>query len=74
MKKVFVEHPLALPGSAKNKYIYIYIYKLEDMACYAHILLAPVEGFGLWPRLFFPFGQKKSLFSCFGPFLVASSK
>ena len=25
---------------------------------------------GLWTRLFMPFGQKKSLLCCFGPFLA----
>ena len=28
---------------------------------YAYIILAPAESFGLWPRLFVPFGQKKGL-------------
>ena len=32
--------------------------KLEDMACYAGLLLDPAEDFGLWPRLCLPFGQK----------------
>ena len=43
---------------------------LEDTARYAGLLLAPAEGFGLRPRLFLPFGQKKSLLCCFGPFLA----
>ena len=34
---------------------------LEDTARYAGLLLAPVEGFGLRPRLFLPFRQKKKL-------------
>ena len=45
-------------------------YKLEDMARYAGLLLAPAEGFGLRPRLFLPFGQKKSFLCCFVPFLA----
>ena len=32
---------------------------LEDTARYAGLLLAPAKGFGLWPRLFLTFGQKK---------------
>ena len=43
---------------------------LEDTARYAGLLLAPAEGFGLWPTLFLPFGQKKSFLCCFGPFLA----
>ena len=43
---------------------------LEGTARYAGLLLAPAEGFGLRPRLFWPFGQKKSLLCCFGPFLA----
>ena len=43
---------------------------LEDTARYAGLLLAPAEGFGLRPRLFLHFGQKKSLLCCFGPFLA----
>jgi hypothetical protein len=46
---------------------------LEDTARYAGLLLAPAESFGLRPRLFLPFGQKKSFLCCFGPFLVSSS-
>ena len=44
--------------------------ELEDTARYAGLLLAPAEGLGLRPRLFLPFGQKKSLLCCFGPFLA----
>ena len=44
--------------------------ELEGTARYAGLLLAPAEGFGLWPRLFLPFGQKNSLLCCFGPFLA----
>ena len=33
---------------------------LEGAARYEGLLLAPVEGFGLWPRLFLPFGQKNN--------------
>ena len=40
---------------------------LEDTARYAGLLLAPAEGFGLWPTLFLPFGQKKELFMLFWP-------
>ena len=29
------------------------LFKLEDTARYAGLILAPAEGFGLWPRLFF---------------------
>ena len=41
---------------------------LEDTARYAGLLLAPAEGFSLWPRLFLPFGQKESLLCFFGPY------
>ena len=34
---------------------------LEDTARYAGLLLAPAESFGLWPRVFLPFGQKNNL-------------
>ena len=40
---------------------------LKGAARYAGLLLAPAEGFGLWPRLFLPFRQKKSLSYYFGP-------
>ena len=40
---------------------------LEDMAHYAGLLLAPVEGFGLRPRVFLPFGQKRELIMLFWP-------
>ena len=43
---------------------------LEDTARYAGLLLAPAEGFDLWPRLFLPEGQKKGFLCCFGPFLA----
>ena len=43
---------------------------LKGTARYAGLLLAPAEGFGLRPRLFLPFGQKKSLLCCFGQFLA----
>ena len=61
------------PCSQLNIMQYIYFLiksKLEDTARYAGLLLAPAESFGLWPRLFLPFGQKKSLLCCFGPFLA----
>ena len=32
--------------------------KLEDTARYAGLLLAPAEGFSLWPKLYLPFAQK----------------
>ena len=35
--------------------------KLEGMASYASQLLAPAEGFGLWPRLLLPFGKKRRI-------------
>ena len=38
---------------------------LEGTARSAGLLLAPVEGFGLQPRLLFPFGQKKKCFTLF---------
>ena len=46
---------------------FTYLKALEDTARYAGLLLAPAEGFGLWPRLFLPFGQKKELFMLFWP-------
>ena len=42
-------------------FIVFFKLKLEDTARYAGLLLAPAEGFGLWPRPFLPFGQKKEL-------------
>ena len=48
----------------------VQLFVLEDTARYAGLLLAPAEGFGLRPRLFLPFGQKKCLLCCFGPFLA----
>ena len=41
--------------------------KLEDTARYAGLLIAPAEGFGLWPRLICPSGKKKSFFLLFWP-------
>ena len=38
--------------------------QLEGTARYAGLLLAPAEGFGLRPRLFLPFGQKKIFSLC----------
>jgi hypothetical protein len=40
---------------------------LEDTARYAGLLLAPAEGFGLRPRLFFALRAKKELFMLFWP-------
>ena len=50
-----------------------YLVLLEDMAHYAGLLLSPTEGFSLRSRLFLPFGQKKRLLCCFGPFLTIFS-
>ena len=50
--------------------------ELEDTARYAGLLLAPAEGFGLRPRLFLPFGQKRADYAVlahFWHFLVSSS-
>ena len=50
--------------------------KLEDTASYTGLLLAPAEVFGLWPRLFLPFGQKKGFYAVlahFWQFSVSSS-
>ena len=41
--------------------------KLEDTARYAGLLLAPAEGFGLRPRLFFALRAKKKLIMLFWP-------
>ena len=70
-------------GEVAVKYIFMcpilhvnMLRKLEGTARYAGLLLAPAEGFGLRPRLFLPFGQKKSFLCSFGllrPFLVFSS-
>ena len=38
---------------------------LEGTASYAGLLLALAEGFGLCPRLFLPFGQKKDFCAVF---------
>ena len=49
---------------------------LEDTARYVGLLLAPAEVFGLWPRFFLPFGQKKAYNAAlahFWEFLVSSS-
>ena len=57
-------------GGVRRTEILVSNFGLEDMARYAGLLLAPAEGFGLRPRLFLPFRQKKSLLCCFGPFLA----
>ena len=44
-----------------------YVISLEGTARYAGLLLAPAESFGLRPRLFLPFGQKKELIIQFWP-------
>ena len=47
---------------------------LEDTARFASFHLAPAEGFGLGPRLYFPFGQKKAfsvVLAYFCSFLVS---
>ena len=41
---------------------------LEGTALYAGFLLAPAEGFILWPRFFFPFGQKRTFYAVFAYF------
>ena len=41
--------------------------ELEDMPRYAGQLLAPAEGFGLWPRFFEPSGKKRALIMLFWP-------
>ena len=59
---------------SKNTYLKFHLVYfnivLEDTACYAGLLPATAEGFGLRPRLFLPFRQNKSLLYCFGPFLA----
>ena len=62
--------PIVIIGPSETKQVLSFNYILEDTACYAGLLLAPAEGFGLWPWLFQPFGQKKSFLCCFGPFLA----
>ena len=47
-----------------NKKNNVKLIMLEDTARYAGLLLASAEGFGLRPRLFLPFGQKKSFSRC----------
>ena len=42
---------------------------LEDTACYAGLLLAPAEGFGLQPRDFLALRAKKGLIILFWPIL-----
>ena len=61
--------PKSTPVKRYN-HCHAFLLKLEGTARYAGLLLAPAEGFGLRPRLFLPFGQKKSLLCCFGPFLA----
>ena len=41
---------------------------LENMARYAGLLLALAEGFGLRPRHFLPFGQKKAYYAVLAHF------
>ena len=41
------------------------LFLIKGTALYSGLLLAPVEGFGLWLRLFLPFWQKSELFGCF---------
>ena len=53
---------------------WLLLYKLEGMACYAGLLLAPAEGFGLRPRLFL--GKKRDYYAVlahFWQFFVSSS-
>ena len=54
----------------KYRTIPVFTIKLEDTARYAGLLLAPAEGFGLRPRLFLPFGQKKELIILFWTIFV----
>ena len=42
--------------------------QLKGTARYAGFLLAPAEGFGIWPRFFLPFGEKREFF--FGLFML----
>ena len=42
--------------------------ELEDTARYAGLLLAPAEGFGLWPRLFCPSGKKRAYYAALAHF------
>ena len=52
----------------KNNSLQLADYKeLEDMARYTGLLLAPGEGFGLWPRAFFALREKKGLIMLFRP-------
>ena len=47
------------PEGVNNQSLQLLYYTvLEDTARYAGLFLAPAEGFGLWLRLFLPFGQK----------------
>ena len=49
---------------------------LKDTSRYAGLLLAPAEGFGLWPRIFDPSGKKRPYYAVlaqFWPFLVTIS-
>ena len=58
------------PGPAQHHSTYILVYILEDTAGYAGILLAPAEGFGLWP------GKKRACYAVLAHFwqlLVSSS-
>ena len=47
--------------------VFFTLLTLEDTARYAGLLLAPAEGFGLRPRLFFAIRAKKELFMLFWP-------
>ena len=54
---------LVLPFGQNRPYFAVLAHFLEGMACYAGHLLAPAEGFGLWPRLLVSFGQNWSSLS-----------
>ena len=54
--------------SWKNRLIWV-LKLLEDTARYAGLLLAPAEGFGLWPRLFFVIWARREPVMMFWPIL-----
>ena len=65
-KNVYYCHHWHMPRYSVSPVCRIYHlqYKLEDTARYDGLLLAPAEGFGLWPRFLLPSVQKKS-FLCY---------
>ena len=67
---VILVHPWQIPLWSSFCYLKVspILKLLEGAAHYAGLLLAPAEGFGLWPMPFFcPTGNKKSFHVCFGP-------